>query len=77
MEKIELGTLMFFAGLFVMMRSLEEMGLMTYIADITTKEIVARVPEGDARLTVAIIVVRFFVFEEKFSPLLISFFVAY
>lgn len=58
LEKIELGTLMFFAGLFVLMHTLEEMGLMTWIADITTKEIIARVPSGDARLTVAIIVVR-------------------
>jgi len=38
LEKIELGTLLFFAGLFILMHTLEEMGLMTWIADITTKD---------------------------------------
>ena len=34
LEKIELSTLLFFAGLFVLMRALEELGLMEFIADI-------------------------------------------
>eukprot|EP01087_Luapelamoeba_hula_P023709 TRINITY_DN877_c0_g1_i1.p1 TRINITY_DN877_c0_g1~~TRINITY_DN877_c0_g1_i1.p1 ORF type:complete len:517 (+),score=89.91 TRINITY_DN877_c0_g1_i1:306-1856(+) len=56
LEKIELGTLLFFAGLFVLMHTLEEMELMSYIADLAT-EIVGKVPEGDARLAVAILVI--------------------
>eukprot|EP01087_Luapelamoeba_hula_P023712 TRINITY_DN877_c0_g1_i4.p1 TRINITY_DN877_c0_g1~~TRINITY_DN877_c0_g1_i4.p1 ORF type:complete len:827 (+),score=150.75 TRINITY_DN877_c0_g1_i4:438-2918(+) len=56
LEKIEIGTLLFFAGLFVLMHTLEEMELMSYIADLAT-EVVGKVPEGDARLAVAVLVI--------------------
>jgi len=57
LEKIELGTLLFFAGLFVLMRALEEMELMSYVADVATTKIMSNVPEGDSRLAAAVIMV--------------------
>ena len=54
MEKIEFGTLMFFAGLFVLMKALEELGLINFIAD-KVSDLIKQVPSGDARLTVAIL----------------------
>ncbi|KAL6060550.1 protein kinase, variant 2 [Balamuthia mandrillaris] len=56
LEKIELSTLLFFAGLFVLMRALEEMGLMEFIAEMC-KEVVEKVPEGNGRLAVAVIII--------------------
>jgi len=56
LEKVEMGTLLFFAGLFVLMRCLEEMTLMDTIADYTT-DIIEDVPEGDSRLAVAVVLV--------------------
>jgi len=53
-EKVEMATLLFFAGLFVLMRCIEEMGVMQYIADITA-DAIALVPEGRLRLAVACI----------------------
>jgi hypothetical protein len=43
--QVELGTLMFFAGLFVLMKSLEELQVMAFIAD-STASLIAQVPEG-------------------------------
>ncbi|ELR13426.1 P protein, putative [Acanthamoeba castellanii str. Neff] len=51
-EKVEMATLLFFAGLFVLMRCIEEMGVMLYIADLTA-DLIAVVPEGRLRLGVA------------------------
>jgi Na+/H+ antiporter NhaD/arsenite permease-like protein len=51
-EKVEMATLLFFAGLFVLMRCIEEMGVMLYIADLTA-DAIAVVPEGRLRLAVA------------------------
>merc|ERR1711974_144803 len=53
LEKVEWGTLLFFAALFVLMRSLEEMGLITWIGDNTAK-IIAGVPPGTPRLAAAV-----------------------
>jgi len=56
LEKVELGTLLFFAGLFVLMKSLEELGVMTFIAN-QTASLIAYVPEGNARLAAAIMMI--------------------
>ena len=56
LEKIEVSTLLFFAGLFVLMRALEELGLMHYIATLTA-HIIHNVPEGDFRISVAVILI--------------------
>ncbi len=45
-DQVELGTLIFFAGLFVLMHALEEMQVMHFIAQ-QTADLIARVPEGD------------------------------
>jgi Na+/H+ antiporter NhaD/arsenite permease-like protein len=51
-EKVEMATLLFFAGLFILMKCIEEMGVMLYIADLTS-DLIAVVPEGRLRLSVA------------------------
>jgi len=56
LEKIELGTLIFFAGLFVLMKSLEELGVMDYIAN-RTADLIEQVPAGDGRLITAVLLV--------------------
>jgi len=56
LEKIELSTLLFFAGLFVLMRCMEELGVMDYIAD-RTADVIEQVPEGDGRLATAILMI--------------------
>lgn len=45
LEKIELGTLMFFAALFVLMQSLAELGLIDWIGD-RVSDMIESVPEG-------------------------------
>jgi len=56
MEKIELGTLLFFAGLFVMMNALEELGVLEFFADYTAL-LIETVPPGEGRLAVAVVLV--------------------
>jgi Na+/H+ antiporter NhaD/arsenite permease-like protein len=56
LDKVEFSTLLFFAGLFILMRTLEEMGLIDFIGD-KVSILIARVPEGQPRLAVAIILV--------------------
>lgn len=56
LEKVELGTLLFFAGLFVLMKSLEELEVMAFIAN-HTASLIAHVPEGNTRLAAAIIMI--------------------
>jgi Na+/H+ antiporter NhaD/arsenite permease-like protein len=50
LEKVELGTLLFFAGLFVLMKSLEELEVMAFIAN-HTASLIAHVPEGNTHAT--------------------------
>lgn len=52
-EKVELGTLIYFAGLFVLLKALEELGVVQFIAD-HTASLIGQFPEGKIRLAVAI-----------------------
>lgn len=45
LESIELGTLLFFAGLFVLMHCLRELGVMYFISELIA-DLIAKVPEG-------------------------------
>jgi len=54
LEKVELGTLMFFAALFILMRALEELGVIQFLAD-SMVSLVSGVPEGKTRLLVSIL----------------------
>jgi Na+/H+ antiporter NhaD/arsenite permease-like protein len=54
LEKVELGTLMFFAALFILMKTLEELGLIQLLAD-SMVSLISNVPEGKLRLLVAIL----------------------
>jgi len=57
LEKVEFSTLLFFAALFVLMRGLEELGLIEFIGQ-STADIVAKIPPGgNGRLTVAILLI--------------------
>lgn len=56
LEKVEFATLLFFAALFVLMKGLEELGLIEFIGE-TTAHIIRGVPEGNGRLTVAILLI--------------------
>eukprot|EP01100_Stratorugosa_tubuloviscum_P004344 TRINITY_DN207_c2_g3_i1.p1 TRINITY_DN207_c2_g3~~TRINITY_DN207_c2_g3_i1.p1 ORF type:complete len:782 (+),score=355.55 TRINITY_DN207_c2_g3_i1:131-2476(+) len=56
LEKVEFGTLLFFAALFVLMRALEELGLIAFMGQITS-DLIRSVPEGQARLTAAILLI--------------------
>ena len=55
LEKVEWATLLFFASLFILMEGLSELGLITYIGDVTS-EAIKSVPES-SRLAVAILIV--------------------
>jgi len=55
LEKVEFGTLMFFASLFVLMQALDELGLIEFIGE-ETAVLIEGVPEGNARLIAAICV---------------------
>lgn len=46
---------MFFAALFILMETLTELGLITWLADIMTS-IISSVPEGQGRLVVALLI---------------------
>jgi Na+/H+ antiporter NhaD/arsenite permease-like protein len=52
LHKVEWSTLLFFACLFVLMKGLEELGLINFIGDVTS-QVIASVPENN-RLIVAI-----------------------
>jgi P protein len=52
LEKVELSTLIFFAGLFVLMKGLEELGLIEFVGD-QVSAVVNSVPQGNGRLIVA------------------------
>jgi Na+/H+ antiporter NhaD/arsenite permease-like protein len=54
--KVEWGTLLFFGALFVLMKALDELGLMDFFADFTA-EVIAEVDEGKGREAVAIILI--------------------
>eukprot|EP01103_Thecamoeba_quadrilineata_P008709 TRINITY_DN1843_c0_g1_i1.p1 TRINITY_DN1843_c0_g1~~TRINITY_DN1843_c0_g1_i1.p1 ORF type:complete len:710 (-),score=124.55 TRINITY_DN1843_c0_g1_i1:150-2279(-) len=56
LHKVEWSTLLFFAGLFVTMRCLEELGLIAQIANLTS-DVIQLVPVGNWRLIVAIILI--------------------
>ena len=56
LEKVELGTLIFFAGLFVLMHGLDLLGLIDFIGD-QIYSIIIKVPPGDSRLAVAILLI--------------------
>jgi Na+/H+ antiporter NhaD/arsenite permease-like protein len=53
LEKVEFGTLMFFAALFVLMETLEQLGLIEWIGE-ETAAIIESVPEGNSRLVAAV-----------------------
>ena len=53
LEKVELSTLLFFAGLFVLMRALEEMGLINFIANIV-EDLVKQVDGETSQLALAV-----------------------
>ena len=55
LEKVEWGTLLFFAALFVLMKALEEMGLIEFIG-IQTKQLIEQVDISN-RLSVAVILI--------------------
>eukprot|EP01126_Amoeba_proteus_P035992 TRINITY_DN3647_c0_g3_i6.p1 TRINITY_DN3647_c0_g3~~TRINITY_DN3647_c0_g3_i6.p1 ORF type:complete len:226 (+),score=65.59 TRINITY_DN3647_c0_g3_i6:37-678(+) len=52
LEKVEFGTLMFFASLFILMETIAELGLIDWIA-VQIEGLIALVPEGKARLFLA------------------------
>jgi len=54
LEKVEFATLMFFAALFILMKTLEELGLIHWIGE-SLKELIGSVPPGDGRLAVAML----------------------
>jgi P protein len=53
LEKVELSTLLFFAGLFVLMRALEEMGLIDFIATIV-EDLIKQVEQPKSQLALAV-----------------------
>jgi len=56
LEKVEFSTLLFFAGLFILMRTLEELNLIVFIGDKISSTI-AQVPEGQPRLAAAVVLI--------------------
>jgi len=56
LEKVEFGTLMFFAALFILMQTLEDLGLIKTIGQAVIT-LVSLVPPGDTRLLVAVLLV--------------------
>lgn len=56
LEKVETSTLLFFAGLFVMVRCVEELGVTIWIAN-TTSDIIDIMPEGKMRLAFAVFLI--------------------
>ena len=56
LEKVEFSTLIFFAGLFVLMRGLEELGVMEFVGD-QVAHLIGQVAPGRIRLTCAILLI--------------------
>jgi len=56
LEKVEFGTLMFFAALFILMETLVELGLINYIARQLTA-LIELAPPGPGRLTLAVVII--------------------
>mmetsp|Transcript_231 Transcript_231/g.796 ORF Transcript_231/g.796 Transcript_231/m.796 type:complete len:745 (+) Transcript_231:60-2294(+) len=56
LEKVEWATLLFFAGLFILMRGLEELGLIEWIGEQVTA-LIELVPVGNARLAAALMII--------------------
>lgn len=56
LEKVELGTLIFFAGLFVLMHGLDLLGLIDWIGD-QIYSLIVLFPEGNTRLAGAILLI--------------------
>jgi len=56
LEKVELGTLIFFAGLFVLMHGLDLLGLIDFIGD-QIYTLVGHFPEGNVRLAGAVLLI--------------------
>eukprot|EP01119_Soliformovum_irregulare_P017239 TRINITY_DN5091_c0_g1_i1.p1 TRINITY_DN5091_c0_g1~~TRINITY_DN5091_c0_g1_i1.p1 ORF type:complete len:708 (+),score=196.90 TRINITY_DN5091_c0_g1_i1:28-2124(+) len=56
LEKVEFATLLFFAGLFILMKALEELGLIDWIGE-NVAHAVSMVAPGYARLTVAVLII--------------------
>eukprot|EP01091_Cochliopodium_minus_P008748 TRINITY_DN2033_c0_g1_i1.p1 TRINITY_DN2033_c0_g1~~TRINITY_DN2033_c0_g1_i1.p1 ORF type:complete len:712 (-),score=185.68 TRINITY_DN2033_c0_g1_i1:82-2217(-) len=56
LEKVEWGTLMFFAALFILMEGLGELGLISFIGDITAN-LIEGVPAGNGRLAAAVVLI--------------------
>lgn len=59
MEKVEWTTLVFFSGLFILMESLNELGLMDFLGDITSSSIELLAPSDDPKTKrgIAIIII--------------------
>ncbi|XP_022795377.1 P protein-like isoform X1 [Stylophora pistillata] len=59
MEKVEWTTLVFFSGLFILMESLNELGLMDFLGDITSSSIERLAPSDDPKTKrgIAIIII--------------------
>merc|ERR1719282_1406498 len=56
LEKVELGTLIFFAGLFVLMHGLDILGLIDWIGD-QIYSLIVLFPEGNTRLAGAVLLI--------------------
>lgn len=56
LEKVEFSTLIFFAGLFVLMRGLEELGVMEFVGD-QVAHLIGQVAPGRTRLMCAILLI--------------------
>ena len=56
LEKVEFGTLLFFAALFVLMRCLESMGLIDFVGD-WVSEVISLIPKGNNRLLVSVLII--------------------
>jgi len=56
LEKIEIGVLLFFGGLFVCIAALEQLGLIEFFAD-ATEHLIGLAPEGKGREALAVVVI--------------------
>jgi len=56
LNKVEWGTLLFFGALFVLMRALQEMGLILWIGQ-ETGNLIAKFPAGNTRLIAAVCII--------------------
>ena len=67
LEKVELGTLIFFAGLFVLMHGLDILGLIDWIGD-QIYSLIVLFPEGKVRLAGAILLILWVSVRSTVSP---------